>query len=204
MKDTFRKMISEDPDAEGISLDILDEADFDRRLAKREDGEQPVLGELFVEALINDYNNAFDHYNPGIIERKYKDKVVDFLFAAYRNDSAYFERIGGFISWLVVNKDRFADINGNHLLVLTDLRQFWLDRDGRTRTVPWIDWGFKYIIKKYKKSKPDGFYRRSVNHVLQFIYLNESKWNHHEVFFPDNWFGNGRGKTVMELYGGCF
>jgi hypothetical protein len=204
MKDKFRDMIDIDPDAKGDALHILDNADFDRRIAVREEGEQPVLGELFIEAMLQDYERAFEHYHPGILERKYKQKVLDFLVAAYRNDSAYFERFGGMISWLVINKDKFPSIHGDYLFVIEELREYWKENDGRVRTVPWIDWGFKYIIRQYKRSKKNGFYHCSVNHVLQFIYLNADKWTHHEVFYPENWFGNGRGKQVMELYGGYF
>jgi hypothetical protein len=204
MKDTIRKMISEDPDATGKALSVLDESDFDRRIAQREGEEKPVLGELFVEAMIKDYNSAFESYKPGMVERKLKDKVLDFLFAAYRNDSAYFERFGGMISWLVINKDKFPNINGDYIKVIEELREFWLTNDSRVRTVPWIDWGFRYVIKKYKRSRQKDFYYKSVNHVLQFIFLNADKWQHHEAFYPENWFGNGRGKQVMALYGGYF
>lgn len=204
MKDTFRKMFDADPDASGKAFSILDESDFERRLAKREEGEQPVLNELFIEAMINDYNTAFSHYKPGFVEKRYKDKILDFLQAAYRNDSAYFERFGGMISWLVMHKHRFPKLDGYYIDVLEDLREFWITHDKRIRTLPWIDWGFRYVIKQYKKSKPNGFYRRSVNHALQFIYLNAEKWQHNEVFYPENWFGEGRGKQVTELYGGYF
>lgn len=215
-KDAFRRMFDEDPNAHGTAFHLLDDVDIDKRIVTIEEGDRPVMNEMFILKAIESYNLVFDQFRPGILERKYKDKILDFLFAAYRNDAAYFERFGGMLSWLVVNKEDFKDIDGDYLDVLLDLQDYWLNGsvdengeeispgDGRERTINWINWGFRYAIRMYKRKIKNNFYKKSINHFLHFIYVNGELWIHHPVYYPENWFCNGRGNDINQMYGRNF
>jgi hypothetical protein len=203
-------MIAHDPDALGIAFQYLDNVVIDKRLITREDGDKEVLNEEFFRIMIDDYNKMFDIYRPGILERRYKDRVIDFVFANYRNDPAYFERIGALITWIIINRDVFTDKDGDYTTILNEIRDFWKNGnekcpgDNRKRTQEWIDWVFRFVIRKYRRKIKNNFYRKSVNHFLMFICANAQKWMYTPAFDPENWYGNGRGVDTIALYGGVF
>lgn len=199
-KNTFRKMIAEDPDAKGSSLRILREMVFDDRLAY-EKTDKLVLNEAFLYNLTVDYKAAYKKYKPGIIEKQLMEKMINFILAIYRNDSAYFERIGGVVSFIVHNHQRFNNMEGDYYDELIRIRDWWDANDQRERTRSWIMWVFNFAINKYKKDK---FYKKSINHALYWIHLNAKLWKHNPNYHPDYWFGKKKGKQVMELYGGNF
>jgi len=213
-KDKFRAMIEADPDATGKALSILDDIEIDPRLITHEPNDPYIINEQFIRTLIDNYNEEWLKYKPGRIERKYKDTAINFLFALYRNDSEYTSKMGGIISRLIMNREDFKDPSKNHLDTLKDVYNFWengsVDEEGnilqpgegRARVKPWIDWGFRYIINKYKKGNP--FYVSSVNFFLYYLYVNGSKWQIVPIFYPENWYGNNRGFQTIALYGGNF
>jgi len=199
-KNKFRDMIAADPEAHGSSLKLLREMMFDERLAF-EKTDKLVLNEAFLYNLVKDYKACYKEYKPGIIEKQLIDKMLNFVLALYRNDSAYHERIGGVVSFIAKNHDRFSNRDKNHYEDLIRIRDWWNANDCRDRTRPWIMWVFNFLIGKYKRDK---FYRQSINHALYFIHLNHKAWKFNECFHPDYWFGKKKGKQVMELYGGNF
>jgi len=199
-KNKFRQVIAEDPECHGSSLKLLREIVFDPRLIY-EDSDTLVLNEMFLRKLREDYLAAYMSYEPGLIEKQITENMVNFVLALYRNDTAYFERIGGVISFIAKNHERFNDINGDYYNELIRIRDWWDANDYRERTRPWIRWVFNLVINKYKRNK---FYRKSVNHALYWIHLNAALWKHNPNYHPDYWFGKKKGRQVMELYGGHF
>lgn len=199
-KDTLRHLMNNDPDCTGSTLNYLDSFDFDERLAKNE-GEGYVRNERFVEAMVDNYLASYKKYNPKKNELKYTEKIVKYGFAVFRIDTAYNSRLGGMLSSLVSNADSFTNINADHLDTIKRLHVWWKEHDERKRTYYYIDWFFRYIIYKYRR---DPFYKKSVNHILHFIYLNKDKWEYDDSYHPDNWFGKKRGRLLSDLYGGWF
>jgi len=201
-KNKLREMIDKDPDCTGSHLLLINEMEFDERLALTEPGEEPIPNEMFIEKMLEDYLKAFNSYNPGIIETKIKNKAISFFKALDKNDIAYYERLMSFITYFVMNWERYQDINGDYTEDLLSLRSWWKeDSESRQRTSHWIDWGFKFILKRYPKNQ---FYFKSINHILQFIYLNHQNWVIDPRVYPENWFGEGRGKEVNALFGNVF
>lgn len=202
-KDKLRTMVDNDPEAKGSLLKIFSELAFNGKLARTtEPGEIPVPNEQFIIRLVEDYNNAFNSYRPGFIEKRIKDRALDFLVALYRVDSAYFERIGGIISYLIAqHSTKFTDINGNYLNSIIDTHEWWNESDYRERSRGWIDWGFRFIENKYKT---DPFYKKSINHVFLFINLNKQNWAFDKRYNPEFWFPYGRGMECNMLHGGNY
>lgn len=214
IKDRFRQVIEQDPNAEGVSLELLDGLEIDKRLVTHEESDRYIVNEEFFRQMIENYNEEWLTYQPGIIEKKYKDFAIDWLFALYRNDSEYTTKMGGIVSRLIVNREEFSDPRGNHLAVLESVYDFWSngskDKDGnviqpgdnRIRNRGWIDWAFRFVINKYRKGVP--FYVYSLNFFLHYLYINGDKWVIVPAFYPENWYGNNRGYQTIALYGGRF
>jgi hypothetical protein len=199
-KNKLRAMMEQDPDGTGKTLEFLDDFEFDERLAKN-DGEGYVQNEQFIENMIKNYLSVYKKYNPSKNDLKYVEKMTKYGYAIFRIDSAYNSRLGAFISALVENSDPFKNINADHTKSLEKLHAWWKANDERKRTYYYIDWAFRFILYKYKR---DVFMKRSINHILHFIYLNRDKWVHDPSYHPDNWFGKKRGRLLSDLYGGLF
>lgn len=206
-KDQLRSVIESDEDRveELVSLPI------NPALAICEAGDGGMVkGEDFLVAMFNNWKQMAPKYLEGYDKSKAEsvrtitEKGFQMLIAVYRNDSAYFERIGGMIAFLASNSDKLAKIKNvdqEHSIIIEGLHRWWKSNDKRLRSKLWIDRAFKILIKKYKT---DTFYRRSINMCLIFIANNADKWQDDETFHPDNWFPKRRGKFCNAMFGWRF
>lgn len=210
MKDQLRSIV--ESDNMECSLDeIAPDLPINPALATYEPGDGGLIkGEDFLNAMFNNWkqmNGKFgEGYDRNKIERSRKIVEKGFLIfiAVYRNDSAYFERLGGMISFLASNKERLLKIKNldqEHAIILENLHQWWKDNDTRIRTKLWINNAFKLLIKKYKT---DMYYRRCINMCLIFIVNNADRWQDDNTFHPDNWFPKKRGKFCNAMFGWRF
>lgn len=205
-KDILRHVIDSDPEITGANLDmVVNDMPFNEKWALCEPGDGGMVkNEDFLAALIFNYNKSIDNYKPTPKERALAERTTKYALAIYRNDSAYFERLGGICQFIVVNIDKFSkikNIESEHSNLLEGIYNWWKANDRRRRTRPWISWVFKYLIKQYKVNM---FYRRSINMAFIFFVNNADKWKHDETYEPENWFPNKRGKLANALYGWCF
>lgn len=200
-KDKLREMIEADPECNGSSLTMFLQLVFNKKLARTtEPNEEPALNEDFIIKMVEDYNRKFKDYKPGIIEKRIITIAEDFFVSLYRVDSAYTERIGGTISYMIAQHiSKCTSIDGDYIEILKDTHEWWKESDFRERTFAWIDWGFRFIIKKYQTNK---FYKKSVNHMLMFINLNQKNWKYYTIYDPENWYPFGRGMEC-NLVNGC-
>ena len=210
MKDQIRSIL-ESGDIERNLDEIAIDLPINPALATYEVGDGGLIkGEDFLNAMFNNWkqmNGKFETgYDRNKIDRSRKIVEKGFLIfiAVYRNDSAYFERLGGMISFLASNKDRVSKVKNldqEHAAILENLHQWWKVNDKRLRTKLWINNAFKLLIKKYKT---DMYYRRCINMCLIFIANNTDKWQDDNTFHPDNWFPKKRGKFCNAMFGGRF
>lgn len=207
-KTRFQRMIESDPEATGSTLDMIRDVEFERKLAVHEDGDYVHKNEEYIKILIENYRTIFSELNPPMKERILEKKFTDFVFSLFRNDSAYRTRIGGIVTFIVKHADKFQDPGKNYLEELQMIRDWWLLNDRRNRTHKWIDWGFKFIMKKYEseltKTDKDKFYMKSVNFCFQYIYVNKDLWIDMPEYNPLNWYGYYQGVEVNELHMGNF
>lgn len=199
-KNVLREMIDKDPSATGSTLLFFLRLKFDRRLARTtEKDEQPVPNEEFFIRFLDEYDKVYKSFKPGMVEKQIKNIATDFFIALDRVDLAYYERIGGIVTYLIVNhKDKFADVNANHINALIDVYEWWQEVDYRKRTRNWIDWGFRLAINKYKTNV---FWFKSINYFLLWINKNGHMWMIDDRYNPDKWFGYGRGLECNLLHG---
>jgi len=213
-KRKLRDIIESDPDAEGVNLSWLNDADFDRRLAKHEKGDPILINEEFIMKIAENYRTELKNLRPDKNIDPHLDKLIDFFVAVTLNDTAYYERVSGIVTYIVKNYEKFLDksgnanVHGDYYDQLQNIRDWWFYNDKRSRTDIWINWGFRYLLYKYKKEKklPERkqFYRTSINICILFIILNRKNWKIVSVADPNNWFGKYKGSQITALYGGDF
>ena len=211
-KRKLRDIIESDPDAIGANLLWLNDADFDRRLAIHEKGDKVIINEEFILKIAENYRAELKNLRPDEDLNPNLDKLIDFFVALSLNDTAYYERIGGIVTYIVSNATQFADKNGalsvhaDYTKQIQNIWDWWKFNDKRDRTKPWINWGFRFIMHKYKSEKKlpqrKQFWRTSINICLIFIVANHKNWKVHEAYNPNNWFGKYKGSQIMALYGG--
>ena len=199
-KNRLREMIASDPDATGKDLDFINKMNFNEKLALTEKGEDPIPNEIFLEKMFSDYLKNFKRYNPPLKVRLVHKKALTFFNALMKNDIAYYERFMAMINYIVMNHERFGNPTINHHEEIKNLEAWWKSFENRTRTLEWIDWGFKFLINHYNQE----FYFKSVNHIFEFINLNYKNWVIDPRTYPDHWFGNARGSEVNAYYGGNY
>ena len=209
-KDQIREIVE---DTDGTLLDRMADLPINPAWATCEPGDGGMVkGEEFLMAMFNNWKQMAPKYLQGVYMDKAKEeraittgtKGGQMTIAVHRNDSAYFERIGGMVSFLVANVDKLKKVktvDQEHSAILEGLHRWWKANDKRLRSKLWIDGAFKIAIKKYKT---DMFWRRSINMCFIFIANNAEHWKDDETFNPDNWFPKKRGKFCNAMFGWKF
>lgn len=210
-KDQIRQILDDDPDKTGALLDKLADLPVDEKWATCEPGDGGfVKGEDFLMGMFKNFKDTADVYlkDTDVDKRDNRKagviKAGNMAIAVYRNDSAYFERIGGMMSFLVANVDKLKKIKNvdqEHSAILEGLHRWWKVNDKRLRSKLWIDGAFRIALKKYKT---DLFYRRVINMCFIFIANNAEHWKDDDTFNPDNWFPKKRGKFCNAMFGWNF
>lgn len=210
-KDQIRQILDDDVDKTGELLDKLADLPVDEKWATCEPGDGGfVKGEDFLLGMFANFKSNVDVYlkDTDVDKRENRKagvmKAGNMAIAVYRNDSAYFERLGGMMSFLVANVDKLKKIKNvdqEHAAILEGLHRWWKVNDKRLRSKVWIDGAFRIAIKKYKT---DLFYRRVINMCFIFIANNSEHWKDDDTFNPDNWFPKKRGKFCNAMFGWNF
>ena len=135
-------------------------------------------------------------------EDKVLAKVANFILTLYRQDSAYFERIGGIVTVLITSRDKWIGKSRiERAQTLESLRKWFKENDHRKRTINWMLWFFDYFIKKYKT---DEFYEKSINMLIDYVVENHEQWKIVDVYNPARWYPRGRGQINAQIFGEDF
>jgi len=195
-------IINRDPDLLEDHIDEILDAPFNEKWAQCEAGDGGmVLNEEFLGSLTYNYLKVIDKFQPASEkEKKFAIRSAQVIMTLYRNDTAYFERIGGTVAYIVNNKDKFLKIqnfDAENSKLLESIFNWWRINDHRLRSRFVITRLFKFTIKRYKTNM---FYRRSINMALLFTAKNADKWTDNDEYNPANWFPRKRGKFANALY----
>jgi len=133
------------------------------------------------------------------MESKVIDKVWNFGLGIYRQDSAYFERIGGILSVLIYNEEAWVGKDKHsRVKLLEKMRKWFKENDKRKRTINWMLWFFDYFIKKYKT---DEFYEKSINMLVDWLLAHKAEWVNVPMYDPKNWYPASRGVINNAVHG---
>jgi len=203
MKNMLREMMAKDPDAKGREFRYLDNLPFDESLGRHDKDDKWRVNEEFMLVMIQDYLRSYKKYKPRAMERNRVEKVCKLVYSLFKLDTAYNSRIGGTISYIIHNKDKFnfTDLNADYSKEIKSIYLWWKKNEYRERGRFEIDWIFRLIMYKYNHDK---FYRLSVNHMLCFIVRNADKWTDVPDYSPDMWFGKVKGRLLIDLHGGWY
>jgi hypothetical protein len=179
-----------------------------------------ILKDLVIELKwVNNENNEGDPANMELIrqlwasyyawakkegiplfELPFLEKAGMKVVALYRQDSAYFERMGGIMFYFIYNMQRWKGKGKSaRLQVLKDARDWWYEEDKRERTRNWIDniWGC--MISGYQK-RP--FWEKSINFIIDWIIDHKDQLVYDPNYDPRKWFGREKGKLNMGVHAG--
>jgi len=134
-----------------------------------------------------------------MLENMVLEKAWDFLLTLYRQDSAYFERIGGVITYIITNEKLWTkDVEARRAFI-RGIKAWWKVNDMRPRARDIIEYIFDYIIRKYET---EPFYTRSIDFVIDWIIAHKAEWVMHQFYSPDWWYPKGKGQVNWMIHGG--
>jgi hypothetical protein len=197
-KNIWRRLIDMSKPDLGMLLDLK----FKREWLTDEGEGNPPNMELLLKCK-DDYFQWLEDEKIAVpeMENKVLDKAWNFGLSLYRQDSAYFERIGGVISVLCIgpNAEKWVGkTRTERIQRLGKVRTWFKENDKRKRTINWMMWFFDYFIKKYKT---DEFYEHSINFLIDWFIAHNGEWAIVPVYNPALWYPAGRGSLNYLVHG---
>jgi len=166
------------------------------------DGEGNPPNFEFMEKMFDAYLVALEESGIEVpdIENKILEKVIGFTKTLFRQDSAYYERIGGTFTVLISNPDKWVGkTQAERVKTLESVRKWFKENDKRARTINWMLWFFNYGILKYKSNK---FYRWTLDWFVAYGIEHAEEWQIVAVYNPKNWYPHGRGQLNDRVHAG--
>ena len=165
------------------------------------DGEGDPPNMDFIRRLWSAYWEYAQKKGIPIFERIWLERGGKKVVALYRQDSAYAERIGGVIQWLVYNKKTWKKCRNKKQRVefLRDCMDWWNENDTRDRTRGWIQAMWDKGLAWYDKKE---FWEHSANFMINWVMDHEKEWQPNQMYDPKVWFPRGRGQINNFVHGG--
>jgi len=133
-------------------------------------------------------------------ESAFLEKAIDFIVTLFKQDSAYFERIGGIVTFFIYNRFRWVDKSKEERLqLLKEAKMWWSMEDERERTKTWINNIWNCVIRGYENRE---FWTKSIDFTIDYFIENNGKWVIVEMYDPKKWFPRGRGQVNNLIHGG--
>jgi hypothetical protein len=163
-------------------------------------GEKAPANYAMLYFIWKHYKNAYKKMQPSLLWRVGITKIAIITLTLYKEDSAYTERIGGAIQYMIEHKeDWIVKDKEARLLCLHDLRNWWWEEDWRQRGKERLSLIFDYVIEQYEK---DAFVQKSLDFWIDNILANADKWNAAGGFFkPEFWYPRRKGIVNYLVHG---
>lgn len=201
-KGIVRECLEEIRDGKEPDLSRLENMEF-RREWMQDDGE----GNPPNYDLLKDLADKLQHlvesgeFKPSFLERKIYLKWTFLSLTNFKQDSAYRERIGGWLTVLMLDPSPWmaAKTKEERVAYLKKQHKWWYNVDERKRTRPWIDGIIKTFIRQYEKSE---FVEQCTNWFYDSLIECRSEWKVDMIYDPSNWYPKGRGYIQNKIRGG--
>ncbi len=162
------------------------------------EGDPPNM-DLF-RAAWNDYYEWAQKTGIPLFERPILEKVGQEIISLIRQDSAYYERIGGVLFFFIYNAHNWKGKGkAKRLQLLKDARSWWDEEDKRDRTRPLIHNIWNCVINGYQKR---AFWEKSINFIIDWIIDHKDEFVYDPAYDPRKWFGREKGKLNMLIHAG--
>jgi len=197
-KNIMREVINSDNDED---LNRLNEIQFDEKILENTgEGDPPNMD--FIRKLWAESFAYAQQIGMPLLVRPWFEKGGKWVVSLYRQDSAYAERIGGIIQYIMYNEKAWKKCKNKkqRLEFIKDTRDWWNENDTRDRTRGWIMKMWNRAIKWYEKNE---FWEKMINFVINWcIDHGNAEWQPHQMYDPKVWFPRGRGAINVQLHGG--
>ncbi len=154
---------------------------------------------------------------PTFIGVNFEDKL-DWILTLFRQDSAYFERMGGIITFMLINSEPryqcvkegildsemqvtrnvWTNNKKDRLEGLQMTRKWWSDWDLRDRTKVMIGTIFDYLIYEYQHVE---FFTRSIDFMIDWMLEHKKEWKVVTMYDPRQWYARGKGQINYLVHG---
>ncbi len=163
-------------------------------------GEGSPEGFDYLKAMFPAYEGWLKekHIKIPTVERLIYKKAWCFVLALFRQDSAYYERIGGMVTFIGYHSDKWGTTKAEHLVFLKLMKEWWNIKDRRDRTKWMIAAIFDYLIKKYERTL---FYAQSIDFCIEYLIKHKDEWKINGVYDPANWYPVGKGQINYLVHG---
>lgn len=163
------------------------------------EGDPPNMD--FLRKMWAEYYKYAQQIGIPIFERVWLESGGKRILALYRQDSAYAERIGGVMQYIMYNGKAWkrCKTKKQRLEFINDAKAWWNENDARDRTRPWIEKMWNKMIDWYARKE---FWEKSVNFIINYCVDHEKEWQAHVMFDPKVWYPRGRGTINIGVHGG--
>jgi len=145
--------------------------------------------------------NMIEHFALEVKEKRIKLPIkwklwrplANMLLSIYVQDSAWYERWGGLISFFVMQCDKL-----DNFALLREGRAWYLKYEGREYGQDYVLGAFDMAIREYPKGK---FYTQCVDFFMNYLREHQKEWGISKRYNPGSWYGYGRGQFDYLLNG---
>jgi hypothetical protein len=164
------------------------------------EGEKAPVNYSMLHFIYKRYMGVYRKFKPPLLWRLGIKKLLIVFLTAYKEDTAYCERIGGCIQYIIDNKEVWAARDKeSRLLAMQDLKLWWSEEDWRIYSHDFIEFMFDTLIEQYESEE---FVRKTVDFWIENILINAEKWNRANRYFnPTSWYPRGKGSVNFLVHG---
>jgi len=197
-KNLMREAVSEKGNCKKLAL--LKDLTVNLAWINNENNEGDPPNMDLMRVLWKDYWEYAQKTGIPLFERPFLEKGGLQLLALFRQDSAYFERIGGVMFYFIYNAQRWKGRGKSaRLQVLKDARDWWNEEDKRDRTRDWIGNLWDCVISGYQKRE---FWTKSIDFIIDWIIEHKDQLQYDPAYDPRKWFGRDKGSLNMKVHAG--
>ena len=162
------------------------------------EGDPPNMD--FMRQLWKEYFEYAQKIGIPLFERPFLEKVGKYLISLFRQDSAYFERMGGVAFFFIYNAHSWKGRGkAQRLKLIKEAHAWWNEEDKRERTRPWIDNVFTCLENGYQKRE---FWEKSVNFIIDWLIEHKDALQFDPSYDPKKWFGRDKGALNVKVHAG--
>jgi hypothetical protein len=185
---------------EKLTLSDLAAISIDAKFWKVDKGDPDKPNYQFLLKMNSEYEKfrkAHKHYEKKLSmkERIALNQCGKMLLALYKQDSAYYERIGGHVCVFLSNEEQWRK---DKLTTLISFYNWWNTNDIRGYSKKWINNAWVTLIELYQEKE---FIRMSVDWLMEYLYAHREEWVMDPEFHPDKWYPKGKGQITYLVSG---
>lgn len=201
-KNIMRDRIAEFEDGKEINLLELAKMIFLRQWMD-DDGEGNPPNYNWIKEVLEEiqYKVENGEFHPGLIERKIYLKIIFSVLTLFKQDSAYQERMGGWLTVTALDPSKWLECKDKEERIeyFNKLYKWWDKNDKRERTRNMIGSTIKLFINQYSSSP---FVEEATNYFYQRFCEHRGEWQIVNFYDPKLWYPVGRGSIQNAILGG--